>query len=108
MAATLVWKRTLRTPSSERFVGMRAGRDAAAVDLHYLADGTVAGTLILLAEAGWQETEIPDLLAQLDEDLLPGVDLGSGNLQFTVVRGELVGNWEADPASAAGNAGAKP
>lgn len=91
----LIWKRTLRTASSERFLGVRAGVDAAAVDLHYLADGAVAGTVILLAGAGWKESEIPALLAHLDEDLLPGVDLGSGNLQFTVVRGELLGNWEA-------------
>jgi hypothetical protein len=91
----LVWKRTLRTPSSERFLGLRSGADAVAVDLHYLADGTVAGTVILLAGVSWQEDEIPGLLARLDEDLLPGVDLGSGNLQFTVVRGELLGNWEA-------------
>jgi hypothetical protein len=93
--SALIWKRTLRTPSSERFIGVRDGLDAAAADLHYLADGTVAGTVILLASAGWQESEIPGLLLHLDEDLLPGVDLGSGNLQFTVVRGELVGNWEA-------------
>jgi hypothetical protein len=91
----LHWKRTLRTHSSERFVGVRNSGDAVAIDLHYLADGTVAGTVILLPEADWQESEIPQLLAQLDDDLLPGVDLGSGNLQFTVVRGEMLGNWEA-------------
>ena len=34
------WKRTLRTASSERFLLQRDGQDAAAVDLHYLANGT--------------------------------------------------------------------
>jgi hypothetical protein len=97
--SNLIWKRTLRTASSERFLGVRAGVEAAAVDLHYLADGTVAGTVILLDGAGWTEGEVPGLLAHLDEDLLPGVDLGSGNLQFTVVRGELLGNWEAGEES---------
>jgi hypothetical protein len=48
----ITWKRTLRTASSERFLAQREGRDAAAVDLHYLPDGTVAGTVILLKEAG--------------------------------------------------------
>ena len=99
----LIWKRTLRTLSSERFLGERNGADAVAVDLHYLADGTVAGTVILLAPSVWEESAVSALLAQLDEDLLPGVDLGSGNLQFTVVRGELLGNWEAEgPASGEG------
>jgi hypothetical protein len=97
--SNLIWKRTLRTASSERFLGVRAGVEAAAVDLHYLADGTVAGTVILLDGAGWTESEVPGLLAHLDEDLLPGVDLGSGRLQFTVVRGELLGNWEAGAES---------
>jgi hypothetical protein len=44
----LTWKRTLRTASSERFLAQRDGKDLAAVDLHYLANGTVAGTVIIL------------------------------------------------------------
>ncbi len=52
----ITWKRTLRTTSSERFLAQREGRDAAAVDLHYLANGTVAGTVILLKDAGWKES----------------------------------------------------
>ena len=39
----LTWKRTLRTPSSERFLAIRDGKDLAAVDLHYLTNGTIAG-----------------------------------------------------------------
>lgn len=99
--SNLIWKRTLRTASSERFLGVRDGVEAAAVDLHYLPDGTVAGTVILLDTVDWTEGEVPVLLAHLDEELLPGVDLGSGNLQFTVVRGELLGNWEVDEAGEA-------
>ena len=89
------WKRTLRTSSSERFLAQRNGRDVAAVDLHYLADGTVAGTVILLKDAGWAEADVPALLASLDEDFLPGVDLEHGNLHYTVVMGEVLGNYEA-------------
>ena len=91
---TISWKRTLRSPSSERFLATREGRDVAAADLHYLQDGTVAGTVILLSDAGWLESEIPALLKQLDEDFLPGVDLNSGNLSFTVVMGAVVGSFE--------------
>ena len=89
------WKRTLRTGSSERFLAQRDGKDVAAVDLHYLVNGTVAGTVILLKDAGWREEEIPTLLASLDDDFLPDVDLERGTLNYTVVIGELVGNWEA-------------
>lgn len=91
----IVWKRTLRTTSSERFLALKDGKDAAAVDLHYLANGAVTGTVILLREAGWTEDDIPKLLASLDEDFLPDVDLASGTLTYTVVQGDVLGNYQA-------------
>ena len=90
----IIWKRTLRTASSERFLAIREGKDVAAADLHYLPDGSVAGTVILLSDAGWSESDVPPLLKQLDEDFLPGVDLNSGNLSFTVVQGSILGSFE--------------
>jgi hypothetical protein len=93
----LVWKRTLRTPHSERFLATRDGRDIAAVDLHHLPDGTVAGTVIVLDDSGLKETDVPALLRQLDEDFLPGVDAREGSLVYTVVLGRVLGNWEAVP-----------
>ena len=93
----IIWKRTLRTLSSERFLAQRSGEDIAAVDLHYLANGTVAGTVILLKTAQWKEEDVPNLLKSLDEDFLPDVDLTHGNLTYTVVIGEIFGNWEAEP-----------
>lgn len=89
------WKRALRSPSSERFVAQRDGKDAAAVDLHYLQDGTVAGTVIILEGSGLDESHIAELLHSLDDEFLPGVDLGSGSLTFTVVVGKVLGNYEA-------------
>jgi len=97
----ITWKRTLRTPHSERFLVLRNGKDAAAVDMHYMETGA-AGTVTLLEDAGWTEAEIPELLRQLDDDMLPGVDLDTGNLVFSVVIGRLVGNFEAGADSAAG------
>jgi hypothetical protein len=91
----LSWKRTLRTSSSERFLAVRDGRDVAAVDLHHLPNGTVAGTVILLEDAGFRDDDIPELLKSLDEDFLPDVDLARGNLNYTVVMGRVVGNYEA-------------
>ena len=91
----IIWKRTLRTSSSERLLATRDGKDVAAADLHYLANGTVSGTVVLLKEAGWKEADIPQLLQSLDEDFLPDVDLASGTLTYTVVIGEVMGNFEA-------------
>ncbi len=92
------WKRTLRTESSERFLGEHDGREIVAVDVHYLPGGTVAGTVILLEGTGWQESEIPAMLHSLDEDMLPGVDIESGGVTFTVVAGRVVANYEAGDA----------
>ncbi len=91
----ITWKRTLRTPASERFLALKDGSEAAAVDLHYLANGTVSGTVILLRSAGWKEEDVPGLLASLDEDFLPDVDLASGTLTYTVVQGDVLGNYQA-------------
>ena len=94
------WKRTLRTTSSERFLACREGKEVAAVDLHYLANGHVSGTVILLREAGWNEADVPRLLASLDDDFLPDVDLSQGTLTFTVVIGEVLASYEAASAPA--------
>jgi hypothetical protein len=47
-------------------------------------------------EAGWKESDVPGLLGSLDEDFLPDVDLDHGNLNYTVVIGEVLGNYEAE------------
>ena len=93
----ITWKRTLKTHTSERFLAQRDGEDVAAIDLHYLANGAVAGTVILLSKANWKEADIPDLLKSFDEDFLPDVALEAGNLNYTVVLGEVVGNYEGSP-----------
>lgn len=74
---------------------MRDGKDVAAIDLHYLANGTVAGTVILLKDAGLKEEDIQKLLSSFDEDFLPDVDLAHHTLNYTVVMGEILGNYEA-------------
>ena len=89
------WMRTLRTSSSERLLARLEGRDVAAVDLHHLEGGVVAGTVVVLRGAGLSEADVPALLSDLDENWLPGVDLATGNLTFTVVMGDVVGNYEA-------------
>ena len=95
----ITWKRVLRTPSSERFLASRDNSEIAAVDLHYLPNGTASGTVILLKAAGLSESDVQPLLSSLDQDFLPDVDLASGTLTYTVVVGEVLGNYEAIPPS---------
>jgi hypothetical protein len=94
-ASGIAWKRTLRTPSSERFLAIRNGQEVAAVDIHYLPNGHAAGTVILLDEHSWDEPALQSLLQSLDEDFLPEVDLARGTLTYTVVTGRVTGNYEA-------------
>lgn len=98
------WKRTLRTASSERFLSHLDGEEVAAVDLHYLAH-VAAGTVILLqtGRVEWTEARIEALLASLDDDMLPGLDIAEGSVTFTVVRGEVVANYESFEKPARGN-----
>ena len=103
------WKRTIRTPASERFVAIRDSREVATVDLHFMADGTVHGTVMLFTETAddeegkapgepiaWREEEVPDLLASLDDELLPTVDVSAGDLVYTVFVGKLMGSYEIE------------
>jgi hypothetical protein len=89
------WKRTLRTPSSERLLGMVDGRDAVAVDLHFLPDGTAAGTVTVVEGCGIERDLVPDLLERIDDDFLPGVDLDVGGVMFTVVWATAAESFES-------------
>lgn len=87
--------RTVRTVSSERFLlQFEAGRDSAALDLHYLDNGRVSGTLVVFDDR-IADSEIPSILAEIDECLLPDASLDHGNLTFTVVRGRVEGTFTA-------------
>lgn len=85
--------RVLRTPASERFLVLNEGQDIAALDLHFLTDGRVAGTLSIFENTGIQEAEIESILKYLDHALLPDVSVEDGNLVFTVLIGKVIGNF---------------
>ncbi len=53
-----------------------------------------------MSTAGWKDTEISGLLSSLDDHFLPDVDLTQGTLTYTVVIGEVMGNFEATTESA--------
>ena len=88
--------RLLRTPSSERHLIRRHDVDFAALDIHYLPNGTVQGTLILFEGCGVEEEDVPELLTHIDEVLLPEVRLDDRNLTFTVAVGRVLGAYEAN------------
>ena len=85
--------RILRTPYSERFILRQNDQDAAAVDLHYLVNGTVVGSLIVFEDSGIPEASYPELMKFLDEVLLPDVKIENNNLFITAVKGTVLGNF---------------
>ncbi|HVU63893.1 MAG TPA: hypothetical protein VHC70_07945 [Phycisphaerales bacterium] len=106
----LHWKRTIRTPSSERFVALRGHRAVATADVHHLDDGRVVGMVVFDEGAGWSEEQIADLLAALNEDMLPGVGAAKGTLLLTGVVGRLVNHHapEDEPGSRPGARVSRP
>jgi hypothetical protein len=89
--------RVLRTASSERYiVETTDGTDVASLDLHYLPDGNVQGTLILLVDEYAEADKTSALLEQFDQMLLPEVSAEENNLSFFVVKGEPVGQFTAE------------
>ena len=92
--------RALRTASSERFIlQAKAGEDSAVLDLHYLASGNIAGTLIIFETASFSEQMVPEILQFIDETLLPEVSIDHHNVAFTAVRGHIVGDFTPQRAS---------
>lgn len=87
--------RTLRSPSSERYlIQSETGTDLASLDIHYLVDTRVVGTLIVVDDSVSTESEIEEMLRFVDETLLPMASLDESNLSFAVLKGNVVGQFE--------------
>lgn len=84
--------RLFRTESSERFIAQIDELDIAAIDLHFLANGQVAGTVVIISTEV-SDSSVAALLKRIDDDLLPERSIESGSVSFAVVRGTLVGNF---------------
>jgi len=91
----LTFLRTLRTQASERFLIQEDGQEIAALELHYVGERRVAGTLICFESSRLSDDRISSLLTTIDELLLPDVTLDSGEVTFTVVVGRTLGAFEA-------------
>jgi len=88
--------RAIRTATSERYLIHIDGQgDDAVLELHYLDNGTVAGTLIVLDKQYASKEATALILQEADRLLLPTASLDSGNLVFTVVKGTVIGEFKA-------------
>jgi len=89
-------QRVLRTPHSERFLLLSGSKEIAALDLHYLPAGKVDATVVVIEGGGVTEQQVPELLQQIDDRLLPDVNLKDHSLSFTVVIGRVLGAFLPD------------
>lgn len=92
----IVFVRTVRTASSERFLVQDIENpdvDIAAIDVHYLDNQVVTATVIVLISAYSGEEFINSLIETVDIRLLPMACLNDGDLSFTVVEGQVVGQF---------------
>lgn len=88
--------RTLRTPHSERYLLRRSGTEIGAVDVHFRATGSADATVIIFEHTGVTEQDIPALLTQIDEVILPDLSISARNVSFTVVAGRVIGAFTPD------------
>ena len=89
--------RVLRTAASERYLlQKRPDETVGALDLHYLGDGGVSGTVALFENSGVGEDGIAKLLKHIDEMLLPENGSETRTVSFTVVTGRVIGSYELD------------
>jgi hypothetical protein len=94
--STLSFIRTLRTPHSERYLLRRADADMGAMDVHFRATGSADATVIIFEQSGVGEQDIPALLTQIDEVILPDLSISAKNVSFTVVVGRVLGAFTPD------------
>jgi hypothetical protein len=88
--------RLLRTPHSERHLIFANEVEVAGLDLHYLLDGRIAGTLTVIDDSIVKEADIEHILRYIDTDLLPEVCMDDGDLCFTVVVGRVLGSFTSN------------
>jgi len=92
----IVFVRTLRTSSSERFLVQDIEKpdvDIAAIDVHHLDNQVVTATVIVLVNEYSNDRFLNSLIETVDTRLLPMACLNDGDLSFTVVKGQVVGQF---------------
>ncbi|MCX5690195.1 MAG: hypothetical protein NTV94_10510 [Planctomycetota bacterium] len=94
--STLSFIRTLRTPHSERYLLRQAASEIGALDVHFRTGGSADATVIIFESSGLNEQDIPALLTQIDEVILPDLSISEKNVSFTVVVGRVLGAFTPD------------
>lgn len=93
----LQFTRVVRTPHSERHLLREDDRDLGALDLHFLPEHKVAGSLVLFDGAPTDETSVAALLTAIDERLLPDTAMSDGDITFTVTVGRVLATFRPNP-----------
>lgn len=83
--------REARTASSEAYVIEVEGEAMGRVDLHFLTNTAVAATLCI--PQTFDETDIEDLIAEIDERLVLSHDADRADFIVTVWRGAAAGTY---------------
>jgi hypothetical protein len=87
--STYTFERESRTPFSESWSVRVEGDEIGRVDLHFAASGFVQATLCVPRE--FDDDDIEDLMAEIDERLVLPVDAYREDFIVTVWRGEKAG-----------------
>jgi len=100
------FERESRTPFSESYTVEGDGEEIGRVDLHFTPSGIVQATLCV--PQGFDEDEIQELMAEIDERLVMSTDPYRDDFVVTVWRGERAGVYSEDEAEPGETNGASP
>lgn len=92
--SSYTFEREARTPHSEAWVIEDAGEPVGRVDIHFAPSGLVHATLCV--PASFDDDEIEELIAEVDERLVLATDPYRDDFIATVWRGERVGVYSEE------------
>ena len=97
------FERETRTATSEAYTIEVEGEPMGRVDLHFAASSVVHATLCVPVE--YDEDDIEDLIADIDERLVLSHDPGRADFIVTVWRGTAAGVYSEDEEVGEGDRG---
>jgi hypothetical protein len=86
--------RESRTPFSEAYVVQEAGDEVGRVDIHFAGSGIVHATLCVPRD--YDESDIEELIAEIDERLVLAADAYRDDFVVTVWRGSRMGVYSEE------------
>ncbi len=92
--ADYTFDRESRTPYSESYVVQDAGDDIGRVDIHFAGSGIVHATLCVPQD--YDENDIEELIADIDERLVLAADVYRDDFVVTVWRGMRMGVYSEE------------